>query len=468
MTTTQNRRANPRHLLVLAGSAALALAAQHGEASGQNIQTRLPAFQAPASDSLESEMLSRLSQGQLQPGDLARLARLSVLRSISMLVNVRADLPDSIVGNQLDQEITSLWNSSQEFYDVVSSSPLDAASLEQGQYWLDTIDAATRRVQASLGELPGMSAQAAGDLQSLSRLRGNIGSIMGSLELTLAEQAGPAPERAFSFDALRQGAQLVANGLVSLIDTAGDAGRGRAGRDAIVTELTDLLDRVQDFIRLLSTQPSLKATQDSFRAARRQMWRVESRIIHLDWRVGFERPWRDVRKRMNAVSNELGLPRVIEMAPLARPLTGQERAVAAHVDHAVAWLDEFLSEGGPRLRKTQTGAQFLADVTGLRRELLNLRRRAIAGDPAKRLTELLKVIERSNRQLSDRAGAFRAMAPVPALNPATGTRRRPSGRSSIWMRRANGECHSRWIVREDPGYADRRKVLGQAPASDDR
>ncbi len=80
------------------------------------VQHRLPAFQAPASDSLEAEMLSRLAlTGEYQPDDLPRLARLAVLESISMLVNVRADLPDSVLGNQLDQEITALWNGSQDF-----------------------------------------------------------------------------------------------------------------------------------------------------------------------------------------------------------------------------------------------------------------------------------------------------------------------------------------------------------------
>ena len=147
----------------------------------------------------------------------------------------------------------------------------------------------------------------------------------------------------------------MANDLVTLIGKAGDAGRGRPARDAIVTELTDLLERVQSFSRLLSTQPSPKALQDSFRIARRQMWRVEGRITRLEWRAGIERPWRDVRNKLNAVSNELGLPRVIELAPAPRPLAGPERAIAAHVDHAVAWLDEFLAANGQRLGKPRTG-----------------------------------------------------------------------------------------------------------------
>jgi hypothetical protein len=376
-------------------------------ATAQDIQSRLPAFQAPASDSLQSEMMSRISlSGQLQPGDLARLSRLAVLNSISMLVNVRADLPNSPAGYRLDQELTSLWNSSESFYEVVSTSSLDAESMAQAQYWLESVFAAQRRVESSLGEFPGLSPRAADDLQSLSRLLGPIGSAMGSLESALADAAGPAAERRFNLEALRRDAQLVANDLVSLIGQAGDAGRGQPARDAIVTELTDLLERVQSFSRLLSNKPSQKAVQDSFRIARRQMWRAHGRISQVEWRAALERPWRDVRNKLNELSNELGLPRVIEITPASRPLTGPERAMAAHVDHAVAWLDEFLAAFGQRLGKTAEGPRFVADVVSLRNKLLNLRRRAIAGEPAGRLAELLKAIESSNQQLSERAAAL--------------------------------------------------------------
>jgi hypothetical protein len=377
-----------------------------GPSGAQDIQSRLPAFQAPISDNLQSEMMSRISlTGQLQPGDLARLSRLAVLNSISMLVNVRADLPNSPAGNLLEQELASLWDSSEAFYEIVSEPSLDADSLAQAKYWLEAVFAAQRGVESSLGEFPGLSPRAAVDLRSFSRLLGPIESAIGSLESNLADAAGPAAPPPLSLDLLRRNAQFVANDIVSLIARAGDVGRGRPARDAMVTELTDLLERVQAFSRLLAIQPSQKAVQDSFRIARRQMWRVESRITHLDWRAGIERPWRNVRDQMNAVSNELGLPRVIEIIPPSRPLTGPQRAAAAHVDHAVAWLDEFLAANGQRLRKTEDGSRFLTDSVSLRNKLLNLRRHAIAGDAAERLADLFKVIERSNQQLSNRAAA---------------------------------------------------------------
>jgi len=401
------RRVNKKWRPLVLGLAALVALACPAAAQLQDVQHRLPALQAPASDNLESEMMNRLRvTGQLEPGDLSRLARLAVLNSISMLVNVRADLAESLLGNRLEQEITAIWNSSEAFYEDVSSLTLDAANLAQAQYHLEEMAEGQRRVETSLGGLPGISQRAANNFQAYSRLLGPIGRGVESLEANLAGRAGPVAPRALSLEPLRQQAQLIANDLVALIARAAEVGRGRPGRDAILTELTELLERVQSFSRLLPIQPSLRAVQDSFRRTRRQMWHIDGRISHLDWKAGLLRPWLLVKNQISAVSDLLGLPRVIALDPPARPLTGIERSMAAHVDHAVAWLDEFLAQTEQSLRKTEAGSQFLGDATRLRSELLYLRRRAIAGEPAARLAEPLKVIERSNRQLSVRGSAM--------------------------------------------------------------
>ena len=400
-------RVNDGWRLFILGMTALATLTCPAAAQLQDVQHRLPAFQAPASDNLEAEMMNRLAvAGQLEPGDLSRLARLAVLNSISMLVNVRADLPGSLLGNRLEQEVTELWNSSEAFYEDVSSLPLDATSLAQAQYHLEAMAEGQRRVNTSIGGLPGISQRAANNFQAYTRLLGPIGSGVNSLEANLAGRAGSVGPRSLDLGPLRQQAQLIANDLVTLIAKAGEVGRGRPGRDAIVADLTDLLERVQSFSRLLPIQPSLRTVQDSFRRVRRQTWQVEGRISQLDWKAGVVRPWLSVKNQVSAVSDQLGLPRVIAVEPPARPLTGLARSMAAHVDHAVAWLDEFLAQTEQGLRKSEAGIQFLADATRLRRELLYLRRRAIAGEPAARLAEPLKLIERSNRQLSELAATL--------------------------------------------------------------
>jgi hypothetical protein len=407
MSATHEKRAiGQRRLFLRVASAFLVLTCSRASrAQDDQVQHRPPGFQAPGNDSLETEVLARLSQtGQYQPDDLPRLARLAVLESISMLVNVRADLPNSVAGNQLEEELTALWNDSQAFYEFVSTAPSDdAASVARAGALLAVVDAGYRQIQGSLGALPGLSDRAADDMKSLSRLLGDVDSIMGTLESNAANQALPAQQPPARSDTLRGEAQIAANLVVALIGKVAEAGRGRPGRDALITDLTDMLDRLQGFCRLLSLDPPFAEIQADFRENRRQLWRTESRLVHLEWRAGLEPSWRLVRERMNGISDALGLPRVIVPAPSPRPLAAADRTVAAHVDHAVAWLDEFLSQNAASLRKTAAGAQFQTDATRLRHSLLELRRRALASVPTDQLAGSVHEIVRLNENLSERA-----------------------------------------------------------------
>ncbi len=229
MGETRERRVTRQRTAPLYGLAALSSLACPSFARAQDIKTRLPAFQAPASDSLESEMRTRLSlPDQLQPGDLARLARLNVLRSISMLGNVRTDVPVNVTGDRLEQEIATLWDTSESFYESASTSPLEGPDLARAQYLLVSAEAAYRRSRGvPWPRSPACVAPRVGDLHAISRLMGSISSVMGSLESNAADAAGGGPQRPLSTDSFRVQAQLVANFLVKLIAKAGDAGRGR-------------------------------------------------------------------------------------------------------------------------------------------------------------------------------------------------------------------------------------------------
>ncbi len=400
--------AGKKRLARMSSIAAIAVLCLRTTARAQDdqVQHRLPAFQAPASDSLETAVLARLKQtGEYLPDDLPRLARLAVLESISMLVNVRADLRDGITGNQLEEEITALWNDSQAFYEFVTTSPNDdAASVARASELLAFVDADYRQVQGSFGALPAVSDRAFDDLRALTQLLGHVNSLMGSMEANAANQAQPPAQQGMvRRDSLRAEAQITANLVVALIGTAGENGRGRPGRDALVTDLTDLLERLQDFCRLVSIEPPLEEIRGSFSDARRQMWRTESRLTHLPWRAGLLPSWRQVRDRMNAISDALGLPRVIVNEPPPRPLSAMDRSLAAHVDHAVAWLDEYLAENSASFRKTPAGTQFQTDAVRLRHDLLELRRRALENLPAEKLKAAVQEIVRLNDNLSERA-----------------------------------------------------------------
>ena len=185
--TDRRPATRPRGPFLPVAAAILVIAGTQSARGQDDAQHRLQSFQAPASDNLESAMLSRLSAtGEFQPGDLPRLARLAVLESISMLVNVRADMPRSVAGSQLEQELTALWNTSEAFYEVVSTAPADAANVALAQQLLEATDAAFGGVEASLGQVAGLSPRAASDLKSFSRLLGNVNSAMEILEASAA------------------------------------------------------------------------------------------------------------------------------------------------------------------------------------------------------------------------------------------------------------------------------------------
>jgi hypothetical protein len=322
MTTTRKNPMRRKYYASIGALSTLILIAAALPSRAQDyFLHRLPAFQVPASDSFQTDVLNRLAQtGEYLPDDPPRLARLAVLNSISMLVNVRADLPDSLGGQELDQEITALWNDSQAFYDYVSTSNLDdAESLEQAGVLLEAVAAGHRRVQSTLGVFPGVSGRAANDLQSFSLLLGHVDSLVGALEPDASGQAPRAQPPPAGPDSLRRQAQIAANSLVDFITKVGDAGRGRPQRDVLIADLNVVLNRLQSFCRLLSVDPSLAETQRSFRDARRALWSAESRLLNLRWGAGLDAHWRLVRGQLNDISNALGLPRVIVPAAAEQP-----------------------------------------------------------------------------------------------------------------------------------------------------
>jgi hypothetical protein len=375
----------------------------------QQMQYRLPAFQDPARGDLETEILNRLSEtGEYEPGDLQLLARLAVLESISTLVNVRADMLGTVTGIQLEGELTTLWDASQSFYEIVSSAPLDQASLTRADEVFADVIAAQRSVDSTLGALPAMSTRANDHFQNLSRLLADVSPLIGSIESDLLDGTPPVASRAANLETMREQSQLLANDLVGLIDALKEEKPGRVKQDAaVVAELNDLLVLVQDFSRSLALDLPPKEAQASFRAARRRMWHVEARIIHLAWPASLDRQWRTARGRMNAISDEFGLPRVIVSAPVVQPADRKapetNRGLVAHLDHAVAWLDQVLAEQTPDLRQTPTGARFVNQTAQMRVQLLQLRRRAIANEPADKLLKSLNEIEQLNQQISDHA-----------------------------------------------------------------
>jgi hypothetical protein len=408
------RRSPCGHKIVIASMVAISCSATgHEPLLAQQMQTRLPAFQAPARGDLETEILDRLSlTGQYRPDDLPRLARLTVLESIASLSNVRADLLDSGIGDRLETQITAFWDASQNFYEIVSSAPLNAASLNNAQSAFVEMAAAERGVESTWGGVPGVSSRAADHFQAASRLMSAMSPILGELESNLRADSGIDADRSLNVDGMREQAQLVANELVGLIgelkESKPDVKQSNA---AVVLELNEMLVLVQDFTRSLGRDLSVSELEESFRAARRRMWFAEASVMHVSWPLGLERRWRAARARMNGISDEFGLPRVIAPTlnvPAANAAqAASNRSLVAHLDHAVAWLDEVLGGATAEMRRTPAGSRFVQQTTQMRAQLLKLRRRALANEPAEKLLKSLNEIEQLNKELSDRASELR-------------------------------------------------------------
>jgi len=367
----------------------------------QQIQNRLPGLQAPVSDNLESQILGRISvTGEYQPEDLPRLARLTVLESISTLVNITDDLRDSPLGIRLESEATSLWDASQVFSETVSSGPLDLTTLSRAQSDYVDVGAAYRQLKATMGELPGASVRAADNLQAVTSLLSATNEVAGAMEADLLRTVPLPVDRSLDLDQMREQSQRLANDLVVLIGKVSDPRGGGARRDGVLEDLNGMLTLVQDFGRRLPLQLAFKELQESFRVIRRRMWHVEAKIFALEWPADLQRQWRLVRERTNAISDDFGLPRVIVLAPRVPRAAGSNHKLVAQVDRSVAWVDEYLAEVRPELRKTPAGARFEADVVKLRRLLLEFRRSATANESTERLARAVREIEVTNQGLA--------------------------------------------------------------------
>ncbi len=101
-----------RSIALLAVTGCVAVGFGPGLARAQGIANSvINGFEIAPAGSLEWEILDRLAAtNQYYPRDLPRLARLTVLESIAMYQNVRADLPQTMIGTRIEGEMSVLWD----------------------------------------------------------------------------------------------------------------------------------------------------------------------------------------------------------------------------------------------------------------------------------------------------------------------------------------------------------------------
>jgi hypothetical protein len=395
------RRSSLVPLLVLGGW----LAVGPQPARAQNLENGvINSFEINTAGSLEEELLNRLAATQqFQSRDLPWLARLTVLETIAMYQNVRVDLRYTSIGARLEGEMSALWDAAQLFYVNASYPPPDLAGLNRSRALLEDVNAAFQQVNATLGQFPGFAERAAFHLQDVSRLLPVMNAVFDAIDAKAGEPppapTGPAPELV----AIREDARRLSEGLRDLIRAVDETKPAPADRPSLVADLNGLLDLVQGFDRMLSAAPLTQDLVAALRPLRSRVWSVEARIVRLTGTPELTRRWQPVRQRIDALSDDFGLPRIISLRSADRASQGVARNLVAGVDRAIATLDQFLGRAGAGLRSTEEGSEFEAGVSRLRLNLLLLRQRTIAKESTGRLSGILGEIEALNQQLNERA-----------------------------------------------------------------
>jgi hypothetical protein len=377
----------------------LALGAGAGVAPGQSYANPvINNFEIAPAGSLEWDILDRLaSMHRYDPRDLFRLARMTVLESIAMYENLRADLPGTLYGAGREGEMSTLWDSAELFY--VSVTPSDLPSLVRSRPLLADVEAAYGRLEATLGAMPGVSRDAALHLQNIARLLPVMNALIDAMEADLGVPAEVPAAPALDTPGLRQQARLLVDDLRGAAKALGDAKPVPAGREALIADLIGLIDLVQGFDRTLAAGAIRGDVIESFGLVRSGLWPIEARFLQLARTPDLAGRWRPIRQRINAISDRFDRSRVIALKPAARPAVGVDRRLLAQADRAIAALDEFLGKGS----STATGSQYQDDLDQLRRRLLLFRRQVAAGEPIEALSRSLREIEDLNRRLGERA-----------------------------------------------------------------
>jgi hypothetical protein len=292
--------------------------AEAPRATAQIIAIGPPSFQSNDFPSLETTILDRLALGgQPDSEDLATLSHLTVLESISMLADVQVDMRGSPLEPQLEGQIRQLWDAAAVFEESVSSVPLNAQNLLAVQPGFNNMQGAFREIESSVGGSAVLSNRAAAHLAGIARLTTATHTLMRAIESEVLP-AGPVPPPR-DLDGLGRQVRLLANGIVALIQNVKVSKHAASGWSAVTRDLEELFALVQSLQNSLVAQSSNNAIESALHAVRRRMWRAEARIARLGWPTDLDRQWRGVRERLNVISDQLGLPRVIDRAPQAQP-----------------------------------------------------------------------------------------------------------------------------------------------------
>jgi len=351
---------------------------------------------APAG-SMEWSILDRLAtMHRYDSRDLFRLARMTVLESIAMYENTRADLPLTMIGAEREGELSRLWDAAELFY--VAATPSDPPSLIRSRPLLADVEEAYARLSASLASTPGVSPRASLHMQNLARILPVMNALIDAME---ADQGivpvgvRPRPDPTAGVGWFREQARELVD---SLRDVRSAIGPG-PDRVAVLDDLDALIAQAQGLDRMLVDGVPGADFAAALGLIRDRLWPVQARTLQLSRGPAVAGRWRAVRDRLNALSDRLGRPRVIAIRPATRPVAGVDRGLLARADRAIAAVDEFAAT------LPEVGARYREEVTQLRRRLLMFREQVAARESAEALSRSLEGIVDLNRRIFGRARA---------------------------------------------------------------
>jgi hypothetical protein len=398
-----------RHLAILLMAGSLAAGPECRTASGQTYANPvINDFEIAPAGSLEWDVLNRLAAShRYDPRDLFRLSRMTVLESIAMYENLRADLPGTIMGARREGELSQLWDAAELFY--VAVTPSDGPSLVRSRPLLGDVEAAYGRLESTLGAMPAVSPQAALHLRNIGRLLPVMNNLIDAMEADQGVQEGvPADPALPSARAwLREQARGLVADLRGVEQALKDAKSAPAGREALLADLDGLIDLAQGLDRLLMEGAPAADVVEALKLIRNRLWPIQARFLQVARTRGLAGRWQPIRERVNGISDRLDRPRIIALKPgtAGRPSPGVDRRLLAQADRVIAALDDVSNPATSNGIASAGGSQYQEELGQLRRRLILFREHVAAGESVDSLSLSLREIEDLNRRIGERARA---------------------------------------------------------------
>jgi hypothetical protein len=274
-----------------------------------------PSFQLKNGTSYQTDLLDWLAQsGEYSPEELIRLARLVVLQSQAMFAGVHYNL--TITGSplqmQLENQVQTFWIPSVDIDNGLRYVGSDAITPGQpGSAYYD-MTTAYGQLESSLGQFPGTSRRAAGQLSEVGPLLVATSRSLTTIGVTVPAIEEAEPTRTFDAEAFKVRATLAANSLVALIVKVQAPEFVQPPRSELVPRLNDVLDMLRELRQSLALDPPRSEIEQAMRPILRQTREIEPELVRLDRSADIERDWRAARAEIAAMAGALALPYVIK------------------------------------------------------------------------------------------------------------------------------------------------------------